>query len=212
LKVNELPEAPILFKSNNVNKYNEFYFINKIKELLTNNYFNECKTLNTTGESNLNKMNLFDIEAINIASASMDSRKFLRTNLLNSLLNVYSYNLKYKNNLEPIFEMQKIYSRTGKIYENVCLVTEEKIYLDRINNSSITFNCNGLIAIANEIGKIFNKTLSYKANTTKKEFYNNECLEICLNGEIIGFIGAIKNTVLENYAIGRKQIYAMTIN
>jgi phenylalanyl-tRNA synthetase beta subunit len=108
--------------------------------------------------------------------------------------------------------MQKIYNSKYEVNENLTLLTESKIFIDRINNSSIVYNCNGLMALANEIAKIFNKELKYRVCSNKNEFYKNECLEVLYEEKVIGYIGAIKNTILENYGMSKRKIYAMSIN
>jgi phenylalanyl-tRNA synthetase beta chain len=134
----------------------------------------------------------------------------LRNNLIHSLLNIYKYNLSYKNELLPIFELQKIYQADKKGIKNITLLTPKTVVFDKINNSKIVYNINGLKSIVDQIISIFNVKVSYKSNINKY-FYDNECVEIIYKNETIGYIGAIKKTLLNEYGIN-EDIYAVTLN
>jgi phenylalanyl-tRNA synthetase beta chain len=121
-----------------------------------------------------------------------------------------SYNISYKNSIKPIFEIQKIYQKHRIGIKNITLLTPENIYLDKINNSRIVYNVNGLKGIINQIVSIFNAKVSYKVESNQY-FYDNECISIIYENKIIGYIGLIKKSLLKNYNINEK-IYAATIN
>jgi phenylalanyl-tRNA synthetase beta chain len=125
LKVNEMEDKSIDTSGVVNNKKTEFAIISKIKNLLVNDYFNEVKTYNMISEEDLLQHNYFESNKhLKIVSSHNKNRSYLRNNLLTSMLNVYDYNNLYKNELLPIFEIQKIFA-----YEvpsiNVTLLTQE---------------------------------------------------------------------------------------
>jgi phenylalanyl-tRNA synthetase beta chain len=147
---------------------------------------------------------------VEIVSSNNINREVLRNNLIHSLLNIYKYNLSYKNELLPIFELQKIYQADKKGIKNITLLTPGTVVFDKINNSKIVYNINGLKSVVDQIVSIFNVKVSYKPDVNKY-FYDNECAEIIYKHEIIGYIGAIKKTLLNEYGIN-ENIYAVTLN
>jgi phenylalanyl-tRNA synthetase beta chain len=118
--------------------------------------------------------------------------------------------LSYKNELLPIFELQKIYQGDKKGIKNLTLLTPEILVLDKINKSKLVYNINGLKSVIDQIVSVFNVKVSYKAGINKY-FYDNESVEIIYNHEIIGYIGSIKKTLLSEYGIN-ENVYAATIN
>jgi phenylalanyl-tRNA synthetase beta chain len=147
---------------------------------------------------------------VEIISANNINRQFLRNNTIDSLLRIYKYNSQYKNKLVPLFETQKIYQENKPGIKNLTIITPEIINLDNVNKSNIVYNVNGLKAIINQITKTLNATVEYKI-ANNKHFYDNECISINYKGNVIGYIGCIKKTLLNEYNVNEK-IYCASIN
>jgi phenylalanyl-tRNA synthetase beta chain len=212
ININDLSSTPVIGEINSTQANQSYGLISKLKSLLNNNYFTEVKTYNLTSETNLNEMNIFKYtQFIKIENAHHSSRAFLRTNLINELLKVYQLNNSYKTKLEPIFELQKIYS-DNSVRLNLTALTTSTIFLDRITGSQITMNVNSLKGIANCIANLFNAKFEYFITSESDTFYNNELLAIQCNGKLIGYIGLIKSSKLKNYDLQSESIYCLTIN
>jgi phenylalanyl-tRNA synthetase beta chain len=134
----------------------------------------------------------------------------LRNNLIGSMLNVYKYNLQYKNSIHPIFETQKIYQNGKDGIKNLTILSPEKYNLDNVNHSQIVYNINGLKGIIEQIVNLLNAKVNYKLSENEN-FYNNECVSIEYNNAIIGYIGCLKKTLLSEYNINDK-VYCATLN
>jgi phenylalanyl-tRNA synthetase beta subunit len=214
MKVDEFSEQPILSEIVATEKINEHYFVDKIKTLLTTNYFSECKTYNMINNKDLYPLNIFGYEdVIKITSSHNSNREYLRTNLIASLLNVYKFNISHKSSIKPVFEIQKIYHSESRSNLNITLLTPLNIEIDKINNSNIVYNINGLKAVADELFNILNAKVEYKIiNNENLAFYNNEHIGIYFDGILIGHIGAIKNSILLKYNIDGKQVYCLSVN
>jgi phenylalanyl-tRNA synthetase beta chain len=212
LNVNELPLEPAIGVINTTHANVEYQLINKLKGVLTANYFNEVKTYNLTNESNLKPFNVFKYSKfIKIENAHNVERSYLRTNLINDLLNTYQYNNSYKTRLMPIFEIQKIYAENGA-ETNLTMLTTATINLDRISNSKINMNVNALKGVANSIANLFNANFEYFITSDSSVFYSNELLAIQCNGKLIGYIGSIKSSALKSFDLQNQTVYCLTLN
>lgn len=210
--INEIPTLPIYETLGNKYDNESHNLINKLKQCLISNNFNEVKTYNLTNKNNLDKFNVFNYtKFIAIKESNNVDRSFLRTNLIERMLKTYQFNLSYKNELLPIFEIQKIYS--SQTYTNLTILLPNKIYFDRLSKSQININLNWLRAICDQIGVIFNTKFDYFALTGASDiFYNNDVLSIKFGGHNIGYLGALKTSNLKQYDLDNKTIYCLSIN
>jgi phenylalanyl-tRNA synthetase beta chain len=69
-----------------------------------------------------------------------------------------------------------------------------------------------LKGISNIIANLFNTKLEYFITSESNVFYNNELLAIQCNGQLIGYIGAIKSSKLKKYDLQQNSIFCLTIN
>lgn len=208
--INNLPAvAPSSNVLMNEEKYNEHFFIEKLRNLLINHSFTEVKTYNLTSKDKLDKFNIYGYKPMyKVNPCSNSSHEFLRLSLINEMLEVMSYNANHKNDLQPIFEIQKIY--TEQNHFNLTLITPEKIWLDEINGSYVNLNTFGLKAILKQIEIIFN--ISLQLEKIKSEYlYDSDSLAIKCEDRIIGYVGAIKQNLLKTYKLN-EQIYLLTLN
>jgi phenylalanyl-tRNA synthetase beta chain len=212
ININDLPIVPITSSTEINNDNSDYNLLSKLKNLLNNNYFSEVKTYNLTDETHLNEMNVFKYtNFVKIENAHNASRTYLRTNLINELLEVYRLNDSYKTKLEPIFEIQKIYTNEASEL-NLTAITTPMIQLDRISGSKIIMHVNGLKAVANLIANLFNTKFEYFVTSESDVFYHNELLAVQCNGKLIGYIGAIKSSQLKKYDLQNESIYCLTLN
>lgn len=190
----------------------EFNKLSEIKELLNSNYFNETRNYNLVNKSSLDTFNVFHYtDYVKIANASNSNREYLRTNLIESLLDVYKFNLSYKNKLLPIYEIQKIYAGNNVVTNLTCL-TPDFVSLDKVNKSGILYNTDSLKSIINSIGNLFNVKFDYFPSKVNECFYPDETLSIYCCGQLIGFVGRIKQSKLRPYHIADLPVFSFTIN
>jgi phenylalanyl-tRNA synthetase beta chain len=171
--------------------------INHIKKILINNYVQEVRTYNLTNESDLENFNIFKYtKFLKIQNTNNGNRKFLRSNLISKMLNVYKFNNNHRSILIPIFEIQDIYLQ-NETHKNLTVLFPENVVLDHIGNSKIIFNVNALKSILKEISSYLNIELEYFSIPENDFFYPNESLSINFLGVTVGFIGLIKTSVLK---------------
>ncbi len=190
----------------------EFNKLSELKQLMNNNYFTETKTYNLVSQKSLDTFNVFHItDYIKIANPLNSNREYFRTNIIESLLEVFKYNSSYKNKLQPVFEIQKIYTKS-KTFINITALTENIICLDKINKSNIIYNVDSLKSIINSIANAFNTKFDYFASKSSDFFYSDEMLSIYCCGQLIGFVGRLRQSKLHSYDLNDKPIYAFTLN
>jgi phenylalanyl-tRNA synthetase beta chain len=211
LNINEIKDERISAQVGQTTSNIKYELSKELKELLQSNHFSEVKTHNLTDEQNLQSFNIFKYSKfVKIENANNATHEYLRSNLIHELLKTYEFNNSYKTPLQPIFEIQDIY--TNETNNNLTLLSESNIYLDRINKSQLIFNVNGLRAIGNLIANLFNTQFEYFTISDNNIFYDNESLAIHCNGKVIGYIGAIKKSKLKLYGLANVHIYCLTIN
>ncbi|GHU30493.1 hypothetical protein FACS1894166_00230 [Bacilli bacterium] len=211
LNINELLEAPIQYDLGKLNNNYEYYLTSQIKSILNGNFINEVKTYNLVSEQRLNTFNLYKYTTpIKIDNSHNLERAYFRTNLINEMLKIYEYNASYKTSLQPIFEIQKIYGNENEL--SLTVLSSDTINLDHISKSKLNVNVNYLKAIANQIADLFGIKFEYLHTTETGIFYRNEELAIRYSGRLIGYIGLIKQTMLQPYSLHDKNIYCLSLN
>lgn len=190
----------------------EFNKIDEIRKLMNSNYFTETRSYNLVNKQSLDQFNVFHItDSIKIANPLNSNHEYMRSNLIESLLNVYQFNLSYKNNLQPIFEIQKIYY-SNKSEWNLTGLTFSDLVLDKVNKSKIVYNVDSLKSITNSVANIFNATFDYFPIKNSDVFYADETLAVYCSGQLIGYIGRIKDSKVNKFGLNGKEIYIFTIN
>lgn len=190
----------------------EFNKIDEIRKLMNSNYFTETRSYNLVNKQSLEQFNVFHVtDSVKIANPLNSNHEYMRSNLIESLLDVYQFNLSYKNNLQPIFEIQKIYY-SNKSEWNLTGLTFSNLVLDKVNKSKIVYNVDSLKSITNSVANIFNATFDYFPIKNSDVFYADETLAIYCTGQLIGYIGRIKDSKVNKYGLNGKEIYTFTIN
>ena len=146
-----------------------------------------------------------------IANPLNSNHEYWRTNLIESLLEIYKYNISYKNKIQPIFEIQKIYTQNNTEWNLTC-ISEQSVNLDKVNKINLVYNVSSLKSIINSLAKIFNIEFSYFPTKESNIYYQQETLSIYCSGQLVGYVGRIRNSCLKSYSLDNKPIYFITIN
>ncbi len=181
-------------------KYNPKYkIIKKIKTRLEALGLNEVRTYSLNNDSN-DKWIDEKVNQIYIQSPMSEDRKILRHNLVSSLLEVSKYNTHRNNKDINIFEVGSVYYQAENKY-----IEETKLSLlmtgNYITNSwqknifKVDFYIlKGVIEnLLNYLG--FNGCYEFKEIVHIKELHPYKSAEIWLNGNNIGYMGAIHKTI-----------------
>lgn len=195
IDVNKLVLKPIENTYIDINVDN-FEHKNIIK---TNNYFinhgySLVKTYNLTSNEFNQKFNIFGSNKLyEIINPISKDRKYLRSSIVGQLFNVYVYNNSYKNELIPIFELQKL-NYDKKEHYHLSLLLNESIYKNDINKSLLKTDLFYLKSILVDYFNSFNYQISFsdQFEVNSNAFIKSNALAIIdKNNKVIGYMGQI---------------------
>lgn len=215
IDINKFNTTPIVSPVINFNANKLYVFNKKIKDYFVNLGFIETKTYNLTSESLLDRFNLYNIKTnIGILNPISNDRKYLRHNLVDQMINVLVYNMNHKQELENIFEVQKIqfdYKNANHIFNAILCspIIKNIITKEQVNNNIYTaYN------IFESLIKILNLSNIQICNTKlNSNEFESDSFEIKTNNKTIGFIGKINNKFLKKeYKITNNDLFIINLN
>ena len=189
-----------------------------LSSVLTSNNFQEVQTLSFV---NNDKNFLFNPEKkyVEIFNAIDQSSKFMRSNLMSSLIDVYKLNYDQNNLSNSYFEINTVFDTSkNKIYEDV---PNQNIVLGFLTSSTLSNTDTrlkdqelDLYYVKNILTQLLS---SYDLEPiTKPGFHQNYSFSIIKNGQIIGHFGQLaseKQMTLElNNEIYLGEIYINKLN
>ena len=189
-----------------------------LSSVLTSNNFQEVQTLSFV---NNDKNFLFNPEKkyVQVFNAIDQSSKFMRSNLMSSLIDVYKLNYDQNNLSNSYFEINTVFDTSkNKIYEDV---PNQKIVLGFLTSSTLSNSDTrlkdqelDLYYVKNILTQLLS---SYDLEPiTKPGFHQNYSFSIIKNGQIIGHFGQLaseKQMTLElNNEIYLGEIYINKLN
>lgn len=190
MKISEIQSSFINISLDNF----EYKNISKTNNYFVNHGYSLVKTYNLTSYDLNEKYNIFNSKKLyEIINPISKDKQILRSSIVGQLINVYSYNNSYKNELIPIFELQKL-NYDSKEYYHLSLLTTEKIFVNHINKSFIKIDIFYLKSLLIDFFKSFNKEVFFKDefNISSTAFIKSNSLAVCdEKNNIIGYLGQI---------------------
>ena len=189
-----------------------------LSSVLTSNNFQEVQTLSFV---NKDKNLLFNPEKkyVEVFNAIDQSSKFMRSNLMSSLIDVYKLNNEQNNLSNSYFEINTVFDTSkNKIYEDV---PNQNIVLGFLTSSTLSSTDTrlkdqelDLYYVKNILTQLLS---SYDLEPiTKPGFHQNYSFSIIKNGEIIGHFGQLATetqmTLEFNNEIYLGEIYINKLN
>ena len=189
-----------------------------LSSVLTSNNFQEVQTLSFV---NKDKNLLFNPEKkyVEVFNAIDQSSKFMRSNLMSSLIDVYKLNAEQNNLSNSYFEINTVFDTSkNKMYEDV---PNQNIVLGFLTSSSLSNTDTrlkdqelDLYYVKNILTQLLS---SYDLEPiTKPGFHQNYSFSIIKNGEIIGHFGQLATetqmTLEFNNEIYLGEIYINKLN
>ncbi len=202
IDINNLKPNSILFDIKNFNSNDYYKFVNKIKNYFVNFGFIETKTYNLTSQSNLNKFNLFNIDNdIELSNPSSIDRKYLRHNIVVQMLDILFYNINHKQEIENIFEVQKIQFDNINAYNIFNAIICSPIANNIITKENVANNIYTTYNIFYNLVKSLNlKSIDIKPVELNLSELIPFAFEIIFNKKKIGYIAQINPLYLKtNY-------------
>lgn len=185
-------------------KYEDKYYFNKlIRNRLAALGLYQVKTYSLTDNNSLNRFTNDKKNAISLLSPLSEDKKFLRTSLLPSLINVVNYNLARKNNEVMIFEDSDVYYwEDGKSTQKALIsgvlcgsyISNEWMHKG-INIDFYTVK--GVIEnLLNYLG--FTNRYHFDTEDIPSDFHPYQTARIVIDRESVGYVGVIHPSLNKN--------------
>ena len=143
-------------------------------------------------------------DPIKMMSPLSDERKYLRTSLMNSLLETLNYNLAHNNNNVNLFEISKVYNSNGEeerlgIILNGCL-QEQK--LKKIINKVDFYVLKGIILeVLSQLGFEMGRLSIEENNLNTTIFHPYQAALIKIENNLLGIFGKLHPNFLKTYKL-----------
>ncbi|AFQ04516.1 phenylalanyl-tRNA ligase subunit beta [Mycoplasmoides genitalium M2288] len=193
--------------------FNTFNALTKLRKKLQTLGFHNVITYQLTDQKSAKTFNLFNLENfITIKNPVSQNHSVMRVSLIDSLLKVLQTNNNYKNELVNIFEFSFIKTQNNSEL-HLAVLWVEKLFtssfnpMQRISNDVFTMKGLAKLIVAN-----LGFSCDFEPLDDSDYFVNNQSLKIVVFNEQIGFIGLIKESLLNNYDLNNKPIYCLEIN
>ncbi len=188
-------------------------YSDKLRELMLGCGINECISYSFIADDAIDKMGI-DKESklwgdITIMNPLSNKFAIMRSTMLYSMINTYTYNLSKNNECEPIFELGSVFFRDTKSDTGYNQKTMLAVLLNgnKINkgfgiDKNIVYDFYDMKSILQLITEEF--VIDVELKNTKEHFFEKGLgAEIFVNGVFSGHIGVLKSSILPNFENGK---------
>ncbi|MDO4680123.1 MAG: phenylalanine--tRNA ligase subunit beta [Aerococcus sp.] len=173
--------------------------------------YDEVMTYSLTSEAKVNVLAREALKAVPLSHPQSDDRRYMRTNLLTSLLDVAEYNVARKLTDIQIYELGRVYDKTsdGEIREreHVAGLWSGVISRNMWVGDSEPVNFYHIKGTIEHYFQALNLTVTptYVPNTTMTDMHPGQTadIQLMINGEetVVGFVGRIHPSLADKYAL-----------
>ena len=169
-------------------------FIRQVREFLCEQGLQDCVTYTLVSENKKDNAILSVGETIELASPMSEERRYIRTSVLPSLLDVVSYNQARNIKDVNVFEISDVASNEA-VRSHLAFALTGALRETRWNNYSLVadfYTAKGLIETILDNAGIAEKRLSYRQNKMDVEhFHPYQSAELWIGKDLIGVFGTI---------------------
>ncbi len=165
------------------------------KRLRANGLY-ETITYSLVGEKELGNFRSDSLSHIAVQSPMTEDRKYLRTSLIPSLIEVYDYNFKHKNKDIAIYETSNIYfdgeagSEESSLMSGLISGSLASSKWQGIEIKADYYYLKGLIEDLLEYMGLANRYI-FKSEVLPKEFHPYQASEIYVDNRLVGYFGKV---------------------
>lgn len=186
-----------------------------IESFLLDNGINEVLSYTLINEKDNNLCNFINKnEGIVIFNPLTEDRKFIRKNIMTSLLRVMEYNVNHKETDFSIFEISNVYSKGDKEEIHLGIVLEgNNLSKDKIvYKAKDYYDMKGLL---DSILSMFNIELSrvkYLPLKSEKELHPGRSAEVILDGKRLAVLGEIHPSFKDEFSLKKEPCVVLEMN
>ncbi len=185
-----------------------------VEDYLLSNGFDEVLTYVLTNEKDDNKFNYFNkTDGYVIKNPLTEDHKFVRKNLLTSLLRCAEYNINHQNEDFKIFEISPIQTKkVNEVHLAVAFIGKEYQQDKMIGLPVSYFNAKGLW---DSIAKMFNispSRVKIERISEGEEFHPNRSAKIFIDNKLCAVLGDLHPLVKKEFSLDKTFATVMEIN
>lgn len=171
-----------------------------IRDILSKQGFYDTVNYTLVNQKYIDEALLPSGDAVEMISPLSDARKYIRTSLMNSLLETLSYNLDHYNENVSLYEISKIYSSKGE-EERLGIIMEGSLIEDNVMHLNVKadfYVMKGLVkqilsALGFEMGRV-----SIKENDLDtKHFHPYQSAVLMMDNQVLGIFGKLHPAYLK---------------
>ncbi len=171
-----------------------------IRDLLTKHGLYDTVNYTLVNEKFIEESLLPSGEPVAMISPLSDARKYIRTSLMNSLLEALSYNLDHSNTDLGLFEISKIYTSKGE-EERLGIVMEGDLIQDRVKHLTMEtdfYVVKGLLLqILSTLGFEMGRVSIKENDLDTKHFHPYQSAVLKMDGKVLGIFGKLHPAYLK---------------
>ena len=176
-----------------------------IREMLTGHGLYDTINYTLVNQDYIDEACLPCGEAIGLISPLSDARKYIRTSLMNSLLETLSYNLDHGNDNVNLFEISKVYGKDIE-QERLAVVLQGSLLDEKVKHLTIKsdfYVLKGLmLQLLSKLGFEQGRVQIKENDVDTIHFHPGQSALIVMNNKTIGIIGRIHPTYAKKKKIG----------
>ena len=166
----------------------------EIKNILVNLGLFETYSYTLVDKDYIDNEVLHSGEAIKVLSPLSDNRGYVRTSLMNSLIESLIYNLNHFNSNVNLFEISKIYTK-GNEEEHLGIILNDYIYSQKLVSNSLKVDFyvlkGMLFSIFEKLGYSKERFIIEPNRSDEVHFHSGISCVLKLNNEIVGIFGKV---------------------
>lgn len=142
-----------------------------------------------------------------------EDHKYIRTNLLSSLLRTVQYNFNHQNKNFGLFEISQINDKKENSYHlSICLFGK-KFTQDELGETPYTFyDMKGYLEGILELFNIQPSRIRYDRLLDSKELHPNRSVKVTLDGKTLAVMGDIYPTLKSKYDLKKEETILLEMN
>jgi len=168
-----------------------------IEEILVNKGFNETSNYSLVNEKYIKEACLSLGEGVGLLSPLSDERKYIRTSLMNSLIEVLSYNLDHNGQDINLFEISKVYAQDLE-QERLGLIMNGNLSNDKIKHITVKtdfYILKGIIVeMLSKMGFEMGRIQLKENDLDIKHFHPYQSAVLTMNNKTLAIFGKLHPT------------------
>ena len=142
-----------------------------------------------------------------------EDHKYIRTNLLSSMLRTVQYNFNHQNKNFGLFEISQINDKKGSCsHLSICLCGK-KFAQDELNSSPYNFfDVKGIFENIVDMFNIQPMRLKYERLTDSKELHPNRSALVKLDGKTLAVFGEIYPILRSKYDLNKEEVVLLELD